>query len=135
MKKVLVLTLCLMLVPSFAFSYCFGKSGVVKETIFTIQLLSPGAEVDLIDLSNPGPAPTTYTALDGSYAVSKTVTFPPTKLFILQKWYLRVAAGLTNTSVRSPGESRWTFNRANPCETKSCVENFNIEFNFQNCPE
>jgi hypothetical protein len=134
MKKILVLTLCLMLVPSFAFSYCFGKSGVVKETIFGIQFLSPGAEVDLIDLTNPGPATTTFTALDGSYAVSTTVAFPPTKLFILQRWYVRVAAGLTNSAARGV-ESKWSFNRANPCECKICTENFNLEFNFQNCTD
>jgi hypothetical protein len=133
MKKTLALTLCLMLLPVMASAYTFCKGGVVRETIFNIQILSPGALVTLIDETNGGASPSVLTGTDGQYLVSKTVPFPAGKIVIKQCWHVTVVAGLTNMTATSPASSCWSFGRAHPFEVKCCRENFNLVYDFNNC--
>ena len=134
MTKVLALTLCLMLLPVMASAYTFGKSGVIKEIIFGIPIFSSGAMVTLKDETNGAPNPFVITGIDGKYLVTKTTAFPATKLFIKQCWHVHVEAGLTSDTAKG-STSCWTFNRANPCETKICVENFEMVYKFDNCKQ
>jgi hypothetical protein len=132
MKKTLALILCLMLLPVMASAYTFCKGGVVRETIFGIQILSPGALVTLIDETNGCVGSSATTGMDGIYLVYKTVPFPAGKIMIKQCWHVTVVAGLTNATATGV-QSCWSFNRGTPSEVKCCVENFNLVYDFDNC--
>jgi hypothetical protein len=125
MKKMLLVCLCLLLVPTLAMGFTYGHKGTVTDNVIGVPIIWPQATVKLYDTNAAAVlVGTVLTNAAGQYNVSKTVPFPTGSVFFTQKWQSQ-ATSKFNPSVSSiPKNAIYTFDYNYPLQVRVPTWNF-----------